>query len=102
MYSSNRYEVTAVFDVVVVEGSLQRSGMCRVTVMKRVLHSLDLIDSDPDVDALLNSCIKGTDVNGHSHIVINALEYLERVLLLRCWTWGGRQQRFSGVTCVTA
>lgn len=46
----------------VVEESLQLSHVHMVIVTKRVLHILDLVDSDTNVHALENSCIKAINV----------------------------------------
>lgn len=54
-----------------------------VNVTKRVLPILDLVDPDPDVYSLVNSCVEATDINGCANIVVIALGVLTDVLL-----WG--------------
>lgn len=46
------------------EGVPLPSKMHSVNIRKRALHILHLIDSDPDVEALVHSCVKATNVNG--------------------------------------
>lgn len=55
--------------------------------MDSVLHILDLVDSAPDVHAPVRVCIKSSDVNGRTLIVVIAFEDLELLILLRGWTW---------------
>lgn len=50
-------------------------------VTETVLDILDLVDCDPDVDALVSICIQSTDVNRIAQIVIIALNNLNFVSL---------------------
>lgn len=78
------------------EGSLQLSSMPWVSVTKRVLHILDLFDSDPDVGGLVCSGVKAMDVNICTHIFFIALQDLEFTVLLQAWTQEGRHGGFLG------
>lgn len=70
LYSCDKDEATAVIDHLTAERSLQLSCTRWINAIKRVMHILDLIDSDPRVDALVRSCVKATNVEGqrlHPH-----------------------------------
>lgn len=92
----------AVNEVVVAEGSLRLNSMHWITVMKMVLHILDFVNSDPDVDAFVSSSVKDMDVNGRTHIVIIALDGLKLVVLVQGRRCGGQLRGFSGSIRVIA
>lgn len=77
----------ALIDDVVAKGSLQLTGMRSINVTKRVLQILDLLDSDPDLYALISLMTR--DVNSHTFIVAIALDDLAFIFLLPSWTQGG-------------
>lgn len=53
----------------------------------RVLHLLDLVDSDPSFNALGRSSVSSTGVDCSAHITIIALYQLAFVILVQGWTW---------------
>lgn len=61
-------------------------------VTKRMLHTLDLLDSDAGVDVLVNNCVKATDVEGRPYIFFIALKDLKFVVIL----WAGRKEGGKG------
>lgn len=83
LYTPDRDETTAVLELMVAEESLPLNSMRWVKVMKTVLLILDLFDSDPDVDALVCSGVKGTKGHGGAHIVVIFLDELELIVLRR-------------------
>lgn len=89
LYSGDRDEATAEIDVVVAGGSLQLSGLGFVNATEGVLHTLDLVSSDQDVDAPVSSCVKAADVNSRTRIILIALEKLEFFVPLLEWTKDG-------------
>lgn len=101
LYSSNRNKANAVIEAVVSEGRLHLSSMCSVIVTKRVLHILDNIDSDPDDDGLVSSCVKAIDGNDCAHIVLIALGDLDFIVLLCGWTHTGSLVGLSVADYVT-
>lgn len=85
----------AVIEAVVVEGSLQYSGILRVHVTKRLLLILDLVDSDPHDDGPVRSCSKALGVNGLTHIAFFfAPDDLEFVLFVQGCTHRGHLGSF--------
>lgn len=84
LYSGDRNETVAVIEAVMAEGSLQLHSKRWVNIPRRVLHILDLVGSDPDVDALVSSSITALDVNGSSLIGVIDLDDPEFVVLLGC------------------
>lgn len=91
LYHCDRDEVTALIEAVIAEGSLQFSIMHWANITRRVLHMLDLVDSDPNVNELVSSCVKATYVSSCAHIVFIVLYDLEIVFLRKSWTRGGWQ-----------
>lgn len=87
--------MSAMHDVV-AEGSLRLSSMPWVNVTERDPHILDLIDFDPDIEALVMSCLKAPDDNDCPQIVFIALE---DILFSYCCGSGreeGRRAAFQG------
>lgn len=57
--------------------------MCSVNVMKKVVHILDLINSDPGVNMLVSSCFNVKYVDGRVFAI--GFEDLETIVLLPGW-----------------
>lgn len=55
LYSADRHKVIAVINAVVAEGGFQHSSLRIFNVRNKVFHILDLVNSDPDVHALVSS-----------------------------------------------
>lgn len=64
LYTGGRDEATAIPEVVMALASLQLSNMLWVNVTKKVLTNLDPVDSGPDIDALVSSCARATNITG--------------------------------------
>lgn len=66
LYSSDTDVAMTLIEAMAVQGSLHLSIMNSVNVMEKVLQFLDLDDFVPDVDTLVNSFVKATDVNSRA------------------------------------
>lgn len=86
LYSGDRDEITARVETLMLKGSLQLNSMRWVIFIKRLLHTLHLVNSDADVNSLVRRCNQATNVNGSAYIVIISLNDFNFVLLLRGWS----------------
>lgn len=57
--------------------------MQKFDLIKKVLHTLNLVDSNSVVDALVSYLVTTPDVNSRAHIVFIALDNLEFIVLLQ-------------------
>lgn len=98
LYSSDRDETTVVGKGVVAEECLQLCNMPWVHIMDKFLQILDLLDSEPGVDAIRNQWRNSHDVNCSTH----SCSLLSKPSNSSCCRRTGRQNSgYGGFSCAT-
>lgn len=96
LYSGNRYESRAVIDAVVGKNAFSSAACAKQTWGRVISHIFDLIEFEADVHALSTGSFDAVNVRSCT-AVINALDYLDHLVLLQGWMWGGWPKGFSSV-----